>query len=328
MDALNYHHLRYFWVVAREGGLVPAARRLRLSHPTLSTQIRALEAQLGEKLFEKQGRRLALTPTGRVVSRYAEEIFALGRELVLATQGKTDGKPLRLVVGVVDAVPKTVARKLLEPAFALDQPVRVVCYENTYERLLADLASHTLDVVIADAPVPAGSHVRAFHRLLGESDVSFFAIPKLARSLRARFPGSLHGAPLVLPTEGSPLRRAIDAWLAKLGITPRITAELEDSALLKAFGADGIGVFPAPSVVASEVMKQHGVERVGRASELRERFYAVSIERRIKHPAVAAITERAQTQLSAEASGRARVRGVTARPDPGETRLRKGRARA
>jgi LysR family transcriptional activator of nhaA len=308
MEWLNFHHLRYFWMVAREGSLVAAGRALRLSHPTLSAQIHALEDQLGEKLFTRVGRRLALTEVGRVVYRYADEIFTLGREMVETVHGRSAGQPLRLHVGVVDAVPKVVVRRLVEPAFALPEPVRAVCRESSYERLLADLALHALDVVISDAPVPPGSSVRAFNHLLGESGVSLFATREVARACRGRFPASLDGAPMLLPLETLPLRRSLDQWFARSGIKPRVVAEFEDSALLAVFGADGRGVFAAPTVVEREVMRQYGVRVLGRAAPVRERFYAVTVERRIANPAVVAITDAARQELFAAGAPRRRAR--------------------
>jgi LysR family transcriptional activator of nhaA len=297
VDTLNYHHLRYFWVVAREGGLVQAGKVLRLSHPTLSAQIHALEADLGEKLFSKVGRKLELTETGRVVYRYAEEIFSLGREMIDATRGRLTGQPLRLEVGLVDVVPKLVARRLLQPALNSQPSVRLICHEDNFEKLLARLALHELDIVISDAPIPTGSSVRAFNHLLGESPVSIFGEARLSRAYRRGFPGSLKGAPFLLPIEGSPLRRALNSWLDEHQIAPRIVGEFEDSALMKVFGADGLGLFAAPSVVAEEIMSQYQVELLGEASGVRERFYAVSIERRLKNPAVVAISEAARLKL-------------------------------
>jgi LysR family transcriptional activator of nhaA len=297
MEWLNYHHLLYFWVVAREGGLVPAGKVLSLSHPTLSAQIHALEDHLGEKLFTKVGRRLALTEMGRVVFRYADEIFTLGREMLDAVKDRSTGKPLRLQVGVVDVVPKVIVRRLLQPALSLPEQVRLVCYEDSYEKLLADLALHSLDIVIADSPVPSGSSVRAFNHLLGETSVSFFGDKALARTFKRGFPRSLDGAPMLLPLENSALRRALDQWFDRNGVKPRAVAEFEDSALLKVFGADGVGIFSAPSAVEKEVCHQYGVYVVGRARDVKERFYAVSVERRLKHPAVVAISDAARHEL-------------------------------
>lgn len=299
MDWINYHHLLYFFVVAREGGLVPAGKVLRLSHPTLSAQIHTLEDQLGEKLFVKVGRKLELTEMGRVVYRYAEEIFSLGREMVDTVKGRGVGKQLRLHVGIVDVVPKLVVRRLLQPALDLAEPVRLVCVEGPYEKLLADLALHTIDIVIADAPVPAGSNIRAYNHLLGETGVSFFAPRSLASQLRRKFPASLDGAPMLLPLEQLPLRRALDQWFEQHHVKPKVIAEFEDSALMKAFGADGLGAFAAPSVVEAEVMAQYGVETIGRSEEIKERFYAISAERRLKHPAGVAISDAARQDLFA-----------------------------
>jgi LysR family transcriptional activator of nhaA len=299
MDTLNYHHLRYFWVVAREGGLVAAGKVLRLSHPTLSAQIHALEDQLGEKLFTRVGRRLVLTELGRTVFRYAEEIFSLGRELVDTVQGRLGGQPLRLDVGVADVVPKLVVRRLLEPALRLPEPVRLVCHEASLEQLLADLSQHALDVVIADAPVPTGSAVRAYNHLLGETGVSFFGTAALVKARQRGFPGSLDGAPMLLPIENLTLRRALNQWFDRHSLRPRVVAEFEDSALLKVFGGDGLGLFAAPTAVEREVKAQYGVELLGRTDEVRERFYAISVERRLKHPAVVAVSDAARHRLFA-----------------------------
>jgi LysR family transcriptional activator of nhaA len=297
MEWLNYHHLLYFWVVAREGGLVPAGKVLRLSHPTLSAQVHALEDRLGEKLFTKVGRKLALTEMGRVVYRYANEIFSLGREMVDTVKGRSAGSPLRLDVGVVDVVPKLVVRRLLQPALSLSEPVRLVCHEDSYEKLLGDLAMHTLDIVISDAPVPAGSTIRAFNHLLGETGVSFFGTKSLAESYKRGFPRSLDQAPMLLPVEGLALRRSLDRWLDRNDIKPRVVAEFEDSALMKVFGSDGLGIFAAPTAVEAEVIAQHGVHLLGRSDEVRERFYAISVERRLKNAAVLAISNAARHEI-------------------------------
>jgi LysR family transcriptional activator of nhaA len=300
MDWVNYHHLHYFWVVAREGGLVPAGKLLRLSHPTLSTQIHTLEAQLGEKLFTKVGRKLVLTETGRVVFRYADEIFNLGRQMLDTLRGASTSRHLELDVGVTDVVPKLIVRRLLQPALTLAEPVRLVCYEQSFERLLADLALHSLDIVIADTPVPPGSSVRAFNHLLGETGVTFFGTKELVKAHKRGFPASLTGAPLLLPLENLALRRSLNQWFARHQLKPRIVAEFEDSALLQVFGGDGLGIFPAPTVVEDEVVSQYGVQVLGRVEEVRERFYAISVERRLKHPAVVAISDAAKHELFAK----------------------------
>jgi LysR family transcriptional activator of nhaA len=298
MEWLNYHHLLYFWVVAREGGLVPAGKVLHLSHPTLSAQIHALEDHLGEKLFIKVGRKLALTEIGRIVFRYADEIFTLGREMVDTVKGRSTGQA-RLDVGVVDAVSKLVVRRLLQPALNLPEPVRLVCREEPYDKLLADLALHALDIVISDAPVPTGSNIRAFNHLLGETGISFFGTKALVNAYKRGFPGSLSGAPVLLPLENLTLRRALDHWFDRRSLEPRVVGEFEDSALLKVFGSDGLGIFPAPTVVENEVMAQYGVQLLGRVEEVRERFYAISVERRLKHPAIVAISDAARQELFA-----------------------------
>ncbi len=297
MEWLNYHHLLYFWLVAREGSLARASAELRLAPSTVSGQIRSLEQSLGEKLFARSGRRLVLTEMGRVVFRYAEEIFTLGRELRDAVKGRPAGRPLSLAVGVADVVPKLVARRLLEPALELAEPVRLVCREDKPDRLLAELAVHDLDVVLSDAPVGPSIRIRAFNHLLGECGVVLFGTAKLAAAHRRNFPKSLDGAPVVLPTENTTLRRALDQWFAARGLRPRVVGEFEDSALLKVFGQVGMGLFPVSSVIADEVQRQYRVRPVGRLDGVRERFYAISVERRLKHPAVIAISEAARQTL-------------------------------
>ena len=300
LEWMNYHHLLYFWTVAREGGLVQAGKKLHLTHSTLSAQIHALEAQLGDALFQRVGRRLVLTETGRVVYRYAEEIFSLGRELLDTVRGRNTGQAQRLDVGVVDAVPKLVVRELLRPALALSEPVKLVVHEASFESLLASLSMHTLDIVISDAPVPPGATVKAHEHLLGETSVSVFGPPSLAAPAREGFPRSLDGAPMVLPLENANLRRAMSRWFDANALRPKVTGEFEDSALMKVFGADGLGLFLAPTVVSREVCQQYGVEHVGEIDSVRERFYAVSLERRLKLPAVQAISDAARQRLFAK----------------------------
>ncbi|MEZ5318065.1 MAG: transcriptional activator NhaR [Vicinamibacterales bacterium] len=297
MDWLNYHHLYYFWTVVREGGLVPASRVLRLAHPTISAQLRQLEASLGEPLFDRSRRRLELTETGRTVFGYADEIFAVGRELMDVVRHRPTGRPLRLAVGVTDVMPKLVVRELLQPAFRLGQDVVVSCREDRHDRVLAALALHELDVVLADAPVPPGSAIRAFNHLLGECGVTFFAGRALAPRLRRGFPGCLDGAPFLVPTGSSALRRSLDQWLAEQRLRPAIVAEFDDSALLGVFGQDGLGVFCAPTVLEGAVRRQHDARVLGRTDAIVERFYAISGERRLTHPAVAAISQAARDGL-------------------------------
>jgi LysR family transcriptional regulator, transcriptional activator of nhaA len=248
VEWLNYHHLLYFWVVVREGGLVPAGRVLRLSHPTLSAQVHALEERLGHKLFTRVGRRLVPTDVGRMVYRYADEIFSIGGELLEAVRGRPSGQPLRLDVGVLDAVPKLVVRRLLDPALKIGEPVRIVVHEGSYDKLLAELALHNLDIVVADAPVPSG-RVRVVSHPLGDCGVGIFGKAGLARRYRRGFPRSLQGAPMLLPLEGSQLRRALDQWFEANELHPRIVGEFQDDALLEVFGGDGLGLFAAPLAV-------------------------------------------------------------------------------
>ena len=297
MERLNYHHLLYFWMVAREGTVARASTLLRLTQPTLSAQIHALEDALGEKLFERVGRGLRVTEMGRVVFRYADEIFALGRELSDSVKGKPTGRPLRLRVGVADALPKLVAYRLIEPALALPQPVRLLAHEQSTEKLLVALALHELDVVLTDQLATPGVSVRVFTHLLGECGVTLFASPKLAARYRRRFPRALDGAPFLLPGETSTLRRALEQWFEKQKIRPRVVGEFDDSTLIKVFGQAGSGLFAAPSIIEASVRSQYGVSIVGRLDKVRERFYAISAERRLKHPGVIAITESARREL-------------------------------
>jgi LysR family transcriptional activator of nhaA len=299
MDWLNYHHLRYFWAVVKEGGVTRASEKLHISQPTVSAQVRELEQALGERLFVKRGRVLQLTEVGRVVYRYADEIFGLGRELLYAVKAGAAGRPPRLTVGIDNVVPKVIVYRLLEPALKLETPVQVVCYEDKPERLLAELAVHELDIVLTDAPVGTGLSVRAYNHLLGECAVTVFGQEHLARAHRPHFPRSLDGAPLLLPTEGTALRRSLDAWFEAQGIRPRVVGEFEDSALLKVFGQAGRGLFPAPAAAAAEVRRQYGVRPLGTIESVRERFYAISVERKLKHPAVVAISEAARAVLFA-----------------------------
>ena len=300
MEWLNYHHLLYFWVVAREGSIVKATEVLNLTQPTISAQIQSLEESLGERLFDRVGRRLVLTEAGRTAYRYAEEIFGLGRELRDTLKGRPTGRPSRFRVGVADVVSKLIAFRVLRPAFEMAEPVEIVLREDHPQSLLAQLAVHELDLVIADAPIAAGLKVRAFHHLLGESGVSFFATPKLASTLKKGFPRSLEGAPVLFPAVATELRRGLDLWLDRLDLRPRIVGEFDDSALMKVFGYAGIGAFPGSTVTEDEICRQYGVKVIGRVDEIRERYYAISSERKLTHPAVVAITEGARSDVFGE----------------------------
>jgi LysR family transcriptional regulator, transcriptional activator of nhaA len=299
MTWLNYHHLRYFWQVAREGNVSRAAKQLRVAQPTVSEQIRLLETMLGEKLLVRAGRGVALTEVGKTVYRFADQIFAIGRELIDTLDGKPTERPRRLVVGIADVVPKLAAVRILEPVLALDPPIRLVCHEDTPERLLDQLASHELDLVLADAPIGLGHPGRAFNHLLGECAIAIFGVPALARRARRKFPASLAELPFVLPTTDTALRRALDRWLDERGIVPHVIAELQDSALIVELAATGAGLFAAPEVVMADALRARGLQRVGTIPDLRERYYAVTVERRLAHPAVVAIAGAARAQLFA-----------------------------
>lgn len=295
MEWLNYHHLLYFWTVVHEGGVSRAADKLRLAQPTVSAQVKLLEDMVGDKLFERQGRRLVLTDVGRLVHRYADEIFGIGRELLETLRGRpTAGRPLPLTVGVANAVPKLIVHRLLQPAISGDLSIHLVCREDSTETLLGELATHALDVVIADVPAPPHVRVKAFSHLLGASDLTFFAARPLAQKLRRRFPRSLNDAQVLLPTPHSALRRSIDQWLEAEDLHPRLLAEFDDSALMKAFGHVGTAAFPAPTAIEAEVVRQYRVHPIGRVTAVRERYYAISVERRLKHPGVLAITDTAK----------------------------------
>jgi LysR family transcriptional regulator, transcriptional activator of nhaA len=308
MEWINYHHLLYFWLVAREGSLARASGELRLAQSTVSKQIHQLETTLGNALFAKSGRRLVLTESGRVVFRYAEEIFGLGREMVDTLKDRPVGKPLRVTVGVADIVPKLVAEHVLAPALKLSERVRLICREDKPDRLLADLALHELDVILTDAPPSPQVKVRAFSHLLGASEIAFFGRPELASKYRRDFPSSLNGAPVLLPTENTVMRRSLEQWFESRGIRPDIVGEFEDSALLNVFGLRGAGLFPAASVISRELETQYKVRPVGTVSGVQERLYAVTVERRIKHPAVAAICDAAERWFKPVRAGQLRVR--------------------
>jgi len=298
VDWLNYHHLLYFWAVARYGTVARASAELHLSQPTISGQVRRLEDVLGQKLFERAGRRLALTNVGRSVFRYADEIFSLGQDLMGMLKGRASSRPLRLTVGVADALPRVLVHKLIEPAFELEKPVHLVCREDrVVEDFLSQLTGQELDLVLADRPLGPGIRVHAFNHLLGESGTTFLASQKLARRLRRGFPGSLDGAPCLLPGDRATVRRRIDQWFDSTGIRPALIAEFDDTALMYAFGQEGRGFFPAPTVFEEEFRRGYGAGVVGRAKTIRQQFYAISVDQRLHNPAVIAIVKAARQEL-------------------------------
>jgi LysR family transcriptional regulator, transcriptional activator of nhaA len=301
MDWLNYHHLLYFWTVAREGSLSRASADLHLAPSTVSKQIRQLEEGLGHTLFSREGRRLLPTDVGRVVLRYAEEIFGLGRELQDTLKDRPVGRPQRVSVGVADVVPKLLAQRVLEVAMRPPQPMRLVCREDKPDRLLAELALHNLDVILSDEPAGPRVRVKAFSHLLGEYAVTIFGTAALARRYREGFPACLDGAPLILPTENTVLRGSLDQWMDSRSLRPSVIGEFEDSALLMEFGQRGAGLFPASSLIAAEVERKYRVKAVGTVPGIRERLYAVSVQRRIDNPAVLAICDAARGWMSGPA---------------------------
>jgi LysR family transcriptional regulator, transcriptional activator of nhaA len=296
VDWLNYHHLLYFWVVAREGSIARATKELNLTQPTISAQLRQLEESLGEKLFEKSGRGLVLTEAGKIALRYADEIFALGRELRDTLKDRPTGKPLRVTVGIAEVMPKLVAYRVLRPAFDAAKEVEIVCREASTETLLGLLGQHEVDLVLTDAPA-AGRVLRAFNHQLGESGTTFFAAPSIVSTYRRDFPRSMNNAPMLMPGAATQLRRALELWLDAHAITPKRVGEFDDVALMAAFGGGGVGIFAAPTAVEREIETQYRVGIVGRAPTLKERFYAVSAERKIQNPIVAAITTAARREL-------------------------------
>ena len=296
---MNFKHLHYFWVAAKAGGVVRAGEQLHTTPQTLSSQIKLLEERLGRHLFRKSGRKLELTDDGRVALRYADEIFSLGNELQAAMRDRrrSGSQVLEFRVGIEDAVAKSVAYRLLEPALALPDPVRLICTEGRFSDLMAQLALHRMDLVIADEPLSNRLSVKAFNHALGSSHMSFFAAPALAATLKGPFPECLNGAPMLIPGASSTIRPQFEAWLQQQRLQPRVVGEFDDGALMKAFGREGRGVFVSPSVVAAETCTQYGVQVVGQSAEMREDFYAISVERRITHPGVAAITQAARSDL-------------------------------
>jgi LysR family transcriptional activator of nhaA len=295
---MNFKHLHYFWVTAKAGGVMRAGAQLHTTPQTLSGQIRLLEEDLGRKLFQKTGRTMELTEAGRLALGYADQIFTLGGELETAVRQAHGGQPvLEFRVGVADAVNKSVAYRLLEPALGLEMPVRMVASEGKFPELLSQLALNRLDLVIADEPMSRRINVRAFNHPLGRSSMAFFATAALAAQLQGPFPESLSGMPMLIPGAQASVRQQLEAWMTRHSIAPRIVGEFDDGALMTAFGRQGRGVFMVPGVMEAETMAQYGVQCVGRSDELVDEFFAVSVERRITHPCVVAITDAARGQL-------------------------------
>jgi LysR family transcriptional activator of nhaA len=299
MRQLNYSHLQYFWAVAHEGSVVKAAERLHITPQTISGQIRLLEEAVGQPLFNRVGRRLVLSEMGHVVLEYADEIFSIGAELSQVVREQRSAGPAKLSVGIVNSIPKLIAERIVAPALIDEDAVRIRCQEASLEQLLGELSVHKLDIVLSDQPMPQGLSLRAFNHRLGESGLTFFSQRRKAKRYQKTFPQSLNGAPMLLPSPHSALRRQLDEWFDDNSIIPHIVGEIDDSALLKAFGEAGYGVFAGPSVIDEEICKMYSMAVIGRTDAITEQFFAISPERRIKHPSVVRIIEAARTQLFA-----------------------------
>ncbi len=297
MRHLNYSHLQYFWTVAREGSVAKAADVLNLTPQTISGQLKLLDEAVGQPLFNRVGRRLVLSDMGRMVYEYAEEIFTVGAELANVVRGQQMGGPSNLSVGIVSSMPKLIAERIVAPAMMAEQSVRVRCHEASLEQLLSELAVHRLDIVLSDQPVPDGLNLKAYNHRLGESSMSFFAQRGQARRYRSRFPDSLADAPMLLPSPNSALRRRLDDWFETHSVFPRIVGEFDDSALLKAFGEAGAGIFAGPTVIAEEICRMYRMAVIGETDEIKERYYAISSERRLRHSSVVMITDTARADL-------------------------------
>ncbi len=296
-DWLNYHHLLYFWAVAKEGSVTAACERLHVAQPTVSGQIKKLEKALGETLLARSGRGVALTDVGQTVFRYADEIFSIGKELHDTLSGRTPNRPTVLHVGIPEVLPKLIAFRLLEPAMQLPDRVKLICREGPVDQLLAQLATHELDVVFSDSPVGSLISVRAFNHALGECGVGLFGTPKLCRKYQRELPNSLESAPFFLPGEHTALRRNVTQWLHQIDVEPEVIGEIDDTALLKVFAEAGLGFIPAPLVIRKEIEKQFGLRVLLEIPGATERFYAITAERKLKHPAVVAISEAAKGNL-------------------------------
>lgn len=298
MRHLNYNHLQYFWAVAREGSVVAAAEALHITPQTISGQLKLLEESLGQALFNRVGRRLVLTDMGRKVFEYADEIFTIGAELANVVRGQdVVGGTLTFNVGVVSSMPKLVAERIIAPAFELEQPVRLICHEARLQPLLGELATHRLDLVLSDQAMPQGLNLRAYNHRLGASGLSFFIHNSMAAAHQSDFPENLADTPMLLPARNSALRRRLEDWFDAKGIAPRVVGEFDDSALMKAFGQAGVGVFVGPTAIESEICTMYRASVIGRTDDISEKFYAISPERRLKHPAVVMITQMARTDL-------------------------------
>jgi LysR family transcriptional activator of nhaA len=297
MRHLNYNHLLYFWTVAREGSIIKATEELHLTPQTISGQLKLLEQSVGEPLFQRVGRGLRMTETGHMVFQYADEIFTLGAELAARSRSGRTSVPRVLAVGVVDSLPKLITSRILQPVFDDELPIKLVCREGGLDMLLGELAVHRLDLVLSDRPIPAGLSVKAFSHRLGASAIALFARKGNARAYDKHFPQSLNEAPILLPTTENPIRRALDDWFDQQGVSPRLVAEFEDSALMKAFGETGNGIFPASVAISHEVESMYHARQIGPPLPVEETYYAISPERKLKHPTALKIIEAARRRV-------------------------------
>lgn len=301
---LNYRHLHYFWITAQEGSFTRAAERLGVAVQTISAQIGLLEKSLGATLLSPQGRRLVPTEAGRIAMDYASQIFQLGERMRQTIEDTSGKQPLRLTVGLSDALPKLIAYRLLSGTLTTPEPVRLVCEEGDFAELIADLALHRLDVVLTDRPA-AGGNLRVFSHPLGDCEITLFGVPALAKRYRSGFPASLADAPLLVPTRDNALRGRIEQWFSARDLQPRVIGEFEDSALLMTFGRGGLGLFPAPAILADDIAAEYGAVPVGNLTDVREQFYAITAERRIRHPALEALlTQSPRPSLSVDPAQR------------------------
>lgn len=299
MRHLNYSHLHYFWAVARDGSIAKASESLHVTPQTISGQLKLLDAAVGQPLFNRVGRRLVLSDMGQLVFEYADEIFSVGAELANVVRGNQTIGPTTLDVGIVNSMPKLIAERIVAPALLAEQPVRVRCHEASLEQLLSELAIHKLDIVLSDQPMPDGLGLKAYNHRLGESGMSFFARRDKARRYRSNFPQSLNDAAMLLPSQNSALRRRLDDWFESHELFPRIAGEFDDSALLKAFGEAGAGIFTGPSAIEAEICRMYRMSVIGQTEEIKERYYAISPERRLSHPSIVLITDTARSDLFA-----------------------------
>ena len=294
---LNYHHLYYFWVIAKRGSVTEACEELRLSQPAVSAQLKSLEESLGHKLFERHARGLTLTEFGHIALKYAEEIFTLGNEFLRVLDGSTYSRLPVLHVGIADVVPKILAYRLIETVLDKQQRTRIICHEDKTEILIADLALQKIDLILCDSSIPQSTKVKAFSHFLGECGVTFLAKDSLAKQLKRGFPHSLDSKPLMLPTDAAAIRRPLDSWFEEQGIRPQVLMEFQDSALMEIFAQGGHGVIPVPSNIEDEVMNDYGLKLVGRTDEVKEKFYLISLERKIKNPLISQMVERSQSKI-------------------------------